>query len=123
MVLVDTSVWIDHLRRGNAALAQSLQQGAVRTHPFVVGELAMGSLLQRASVIGALQKLPQVQVANSDEVLAFIDAHGLHGLGIGYVDAHLLAATRLTPGTRLWTLDRRLAAAANRLDLDVAPLH
>jgi len=117
VILVDTSVWVDHLQRGNKALADSLAQGQVLAHPFVVGELALGSLKQRASVLEALQFLPAATVATDAEVLGFITTHALHGIGIGYVDAHLLAAARLTPGTRLWTLDKRLQAAASELDL------
>lgn len=117
MILVDTSVWVDHLQRGNADLAQRLNQGQVLSHPFVVGELALGSLKQRTTVLEALQNLPIVSVATDAEVLGFISTHALHGIGIGYVDVHLLAATRLTPGTQLWTLDKRLQAAASQLGL------
>lgn len=117
MILVDTSVWVDHLQRGNADLAQRLNQGQALSHPFVVGELALGSLKQRTTVLEALQNLPIVSVATDAEVLGFISTHALHGIGIGYVDVHLLAATRLTPGTQLWTLDKRLQAAASQLGL------
>ena len=115
MVLVDTSVWVEHLQRGNNELAGLLQRGQVLSHPFVLGELALGSLRQRATVLGALQNLPQASVASADEVLGFIGVNALHGLGIGYVDVHLLTSVRLTPGCELWTLDKRLAAAAMRL--------
>jgi predicted nucleic acid-binding protein len=117
MILVDTSVWVDHLQRGNADLAEQLTQGRVLTHPFVVGELALGSLQQRAQVLESLQNLPMTAVATDTEVLNFIRTHTLHGMGIGYVDAHLLAAARLSPGARLWTLDKRLQAAASPLGL------
>jgi len=117
MILVDSSVWVDHLRSGDDRLTALLDRGLVLTHAFVIGELALGSLRQRAAILGALLDLPQATRATDDEVLAFIDRAGLHGLGIGYVDAHLLASVRLTPDARLWTRDRRLLAAAERLGL------
>lgn len=117
MILVDTSVWVDHLQRGNAQLAEQLGKGQVLAHPFVMGELALGSLQQRAKVLNAMQNLPMADVASSDEVLTFIGTHALHGMGIGYVDAHLLASSRLTPAARLWTLDKRLQAAAHQMGL------
>ena len=123
MILVDTSVWVDHLQRGNAALAERLTRAQVLGHPFVLGELALGSLRQRATILQALQHLPAAAVATDDEVLGFITTHALHGIGIGYVDAHLLAAVRLTPGAQLWTLDKRLQAAASQLDLAFAQPH
>ena len=112
MILVDTSVWIDHLRRGDTELQRLLEKGQVLTHPFVVGELAMGSLKQRETILEALQNLPVAEKAHDDEVLLFVADHALFGLGIGYVDAHLLASTRLTPGALLWTRDKRLAEIA-----------
>lgn len=115
MILADTSVWIDHLRKGEPALAGLLQNGQVLTHPFVVGELALGNLQQRKLVLGALQNLPMATVAHVDEVLRVIDLWALFGLGIGYIDAHLLAAVPLSPATLLWTRDKRLRAAAERL--------
>ena len=121
MILVDTSVWIDHLRAGEAALAERLKAGQVLTHPFVIGELALGNLRGRETVLGALQDLPQASVASDREVLHFIERHALFGIGIGYIDAHLLAAVRLTPGSALWTHDKRLAAAAEKLGLVTAP--
>ncbi|RYF79093.1 MAG: type II toxin-antitoxin system VapC family toxin [Comamonadaceae bacterium] len=123
MILVDTSVWVDHLQRGNAALAERLAQGQVLGHPFVLGELALGNLKQRASILQALQNLPAANAATDTEVLNFITTHTLHGMGIGYVDAHLLAATKLTPGSQLWTLDKRLLAAAGQLKLAFSPTH
>ena len=118
MFLVETSVWIDHLRSGDDELARLLQTGLVATHPLVVGELAMGNLRARDTIIELLQALPQAVVASDDEVLAYVSRHRLFGLGIGYADAHLLASTQLTAGARLWTRDRRLRDAAGRLDLD-----
>lgn len=121
MILVDTSLWIDHLRSGNDALADLLDDGAVMAHPWVTGELALGNLSRREEVLGLLRDLPQATVADHDEVLRLIEGEALHGAGIGYVDAHLLAASRLTPGTALWTTDERLAAVAARLSLGFQP--
>lgn len=119
MILADTSIWIDHLRVGDAELKLRLNTNQIMVHPFIVGEIALGILRQRDLILAALGDLPKVKIANEEEVLHFIDAEALFGLGIGYVDAHLLAATRLTPGTRLWSRDKRLAAAAARLQLNV----
>jgi predicted nucleic acid-binding protein len=118
VILVDTSVWIDHLRAGDRALIGLLQTGQALTHPFVIGEIALGSLSQRAPVLSALQDLPQAGVALDKEVLHFIDRNKLFGLGIGYVDAHLLAAAKLASGTRLWTRDKRLHDVARQLQLE-----
>lgn len=117
MILVDTSVWIDHLRREDQQLAKLLEVGRVLTHPFVIGELALGNLRQRDLVLGALSDLPQANVASDKETMHFIDQFALFGLGIGYVDAHLLGAVRLTLGALLWTRDRRLRVAASQLGL------
>ena len=117
MILVDTSVWIDHLRTGDARMIALLNDGRVLSHPCVIGELALGGLKQRDVVIPTLGELPAARVANDGEVLTFIEAQRLAGSGIGYVDAHLLAAARLTQGARLWTRDQRLNAVAERLDL------
>jgi predicted nucleic acid-binding protein len=117
MILVDTSVWIDHLQKGSPELAQALNRGNVLMHPFVLGELGLGSLRQRAQILDALQNLPFATMATDAEVMGFVSANVLHGIGIGYVDAHLLASARLTPGAMLWTADRRLRAAATRLGL------
>jgi predicted nucleic acid-binding protein len=120
VILVDTSIWIDHLRHGDTALAGLLDAQRVLTHPFVIGELALGALRQRDTILGALQDLPQVSVAHDGEILRFIGDQSLFGLGIGYIDAHLLASTRLTPDTTLWTRDKRLLAVATRLSLATA---
>lgn len=121
MILVDTSVWIDHLRSGHAVLARLLEDGVVLGHPWVVGELALGHLVQRQVVIGLLRGLPQATVATDDEVMAVIDGHQLYGTGVGYVDAQLLASTRLTADTALWTQDRHLASAARRVGCAATP--
>ena len=117
MILADTSVWIDHLRKGEPALADLLLRSQMLTHPFILGELALGSLKHRETVLGALANLPQAAVATDAEVLRTIDRWKLFGTGIGYIDAHLLAATALTPGTELWTRDKRLREVAERLGL------
>jgi len=117
VILVDTSVWIDHLRRHNRVLAKLLHAGMVLTHPFVIGELALGNLRQRKVVLDALADLPRANVATEPEVLHFIDQNALFGRGVGYVDAHLLAAVRLTPGAELWTNDKRLQKVAVQLAL------
>lgn len=117
LILVDTSIWIDHLRTGRVTLAELLQTGQVRCHPWVVGEVGLGTLSRRAEILSLLSSLPQATVATHDEVMILIEHHQLYGVGIGYVDAQLLAATRLTPATQLWTNDRALEAAAERLGL------
>ncbi|MFN0299645.1 MAG: type II toxin-antitoxin system VapC family toxin [Burkholderiales bacterium] len=114
MILVDTSVWVDHLRSGVARMVDLLERGEVVMHPFVVGELACGSLTNRASTLELLQQLPMAAVAELDEVLGYIERHQLHGQGIGYVDAHLLAAVAIG-GAKLWTRDRRLRTVAQAL--------
>ena len=121
MILVDTSVWVDHLRSGKAALGRLLESGAVLGHSWVTGELCLGNLGRRSEVIRLLQGLPQAIVASDDEVLGFIDQERLSGAGIGYVDAQLLAATRLTPGASLWTGERRLTRGATRLGVAFEP--
>ena len=115
MILVDTSIWVDHLRRGDARLTALLESASVLIHPFVLGEIACGSLADRETVLDLLQDLPAAVVADADEVLVFIERHQLHGKGIGYVDVHLLAAVALTEGAKLWTRDKRLRAAAQAL--------
>ena len=123
MILVDTSVWIDHLRANDERLSQLLMDGQVLVHPFVTGELALGNLKNRDEVLMMMQDLPQATVATVAEVLRLIKMQNLFGLGIGYIDAHLLAAVTLAPGTRLWTRDRRLGAASARLGLAYALAH
>lgn len=119
MVLVDTSVWVDHLRNNEPQLAGLLTKNSVLSHPFVRGELALGHLRQREVILTALDNLPQAPVAFADEVNLFIETHSLFGLGIGLIDAHLLASTRLSGNGRLWTRDKRLLAVAMRLNLAV----
>lgn len=121
MILVDTSVWVDHLRSGDRRLARILDAEQVLTHPFVIGEIALGILPQRSLIVATLRCLPEVLVAAHEEVLAFIERYRLFGSGIGYVDAHLLAAIKLTAGSGLWTRDKSLRAVAERLALVAEP--
>ena len=114
MILLDTSVWVDHLRRGDSLAIQVLESGQAGAHAFVTGELACGNLKSRARVIDLLKALPQLALATDDEVLYFIERHRLMGRGIGYVDAHLLAAVAIG-GAQLWTRDRRLREIATEL--------
>ncbi len=123
MVLVDTSVWVDHLRHGNSELTALLNKSQVLAHPFVLGELALGNLRQRVTVLSALQRLPMATVAADEEVLRLIELHSLHGIGVGYIDTHLLASTRLSAPCKFWTFDKRLRAAANSLGVDHAVIH
>ncbi|MEI6268127.1 MAG: type II toxin-antitoxin system VapC family toxin [Methylococcaceae bacterium] len=114
MILVDTSVWIDHLRRGDAHLMATLVAGHVLIHPWVIGDIACGTLRERGQVLDLLRSLPLSPVALEDEVLFFIEQYELMGRGIGYVDIHLLASAQLA-GARLWTRDKRLVVVANEL--------
>lgn len=120
MILVDTSIWVDHLRADDRALARLLDAGMVLSHPLVTGELALGNLTQRALVLRALSSLPKAVAATDAEALKFIDAHKLFGLGIEYVEIHLLAAVLLTGGAALWTRDKRLHSIADELGLAMA---
>jgi hypothetical protein len=119
--LVDTSVWIDHLRAGNAALSKLLDIGSVLAHPFVVGELALGVLPRREEILASLDDLPTANCASDEEVRRFVRDHALFGRGVGYVDVHLLAAVRLTPETELWTHDERLRAIAEQFGWAFTP--
>lgn len=116
MILVDTSIWIDHLRTGNPALASLLEAGQCCCHPFVIGELACGSLGRRGEILRLLQSLSSLSAATDAETLFFIEQHRLMGRGIGYVDVHLLAATAIH-AARLWTRDKRLGDIAETLGL------
>lgn len=116
MVLVDTSVWVSHLRDGNTELANLLNNGSVLCHPFIVGELACGNLKNRAVILSLLQLLPASIEAEQEEVLSFIENNHLMGKGIGYVDAHLIASAVLT-GIPVWTLDKKLAQVVESLQI------
>ena len=117
MILVDTSVWIDHLRIGNSALAALLNNALVSTHPFVIGELACGNLRNRDEVLRLLSGLPQAPIASQAEVLYFIERNELMGRGIGFIDAHLLAASALDDRLAILTRDKRLQRVATDLNL------
>jgi predicted nucleic acid-binding protein len=119
VILVDSSVWVDHIRQNDSTLSDLLAACGVLVHPFVIGEIGLGSLRQRDIILDALRDLPQAVVAADEEVHAVIDRHRLFGIGIGYVDVHLLAATLLTAGARLWTRDTRLHEVAIRLGVAV----
>ncbi len=118
MMIVDTSVWVNHLRAGNPRLASFLQKGLVLTHSHIIGELACGMLKNRSEILALLQTLPQAQIAEDHEVLHFLESQRLYGLGLGWVDSHLLASSQLT-GCGLWTMDTALQTAAIKLHLQV----
>jgi len=117
MILADTSVWVEHLRQGDVEMKARLESGAIVMHPYVMGEIALGQLPRRELTLALLSTLPMAPTASLPECLAFIQRHALHGRGIGYVDVHLLASVALAAGARLWTSDKRLAAAARPLGL------
>ena len=117
MILVDTSVWIDHLRTGDKHLADLLNSSQVLGHPFVIGELACGNLRKRDDVLRLLNDLPRAPVASQVEVLHFIERNKLMGQGIGFIDAHLLASTALADEAFIWTRDKRLQKSARKLKL------
>ena len=121
MILADTSVWIDHLRAGDRDLAVLLTATRIMMHPFVLGEIACGNLENRAEVLKLLADLPELTIATDLETLYFIERRALAGQGIGYIDAHLLAAVSLSPHTRLWTRDKRLEKVAIGLNLGCKP--
>lgn len=121
MILVDTSIWIDHLRHRDGTLVELLRSGLVLCHPWVIGELALGNLRNRDEILRLLHGLPRATVATDGEVLTLVSRESLHGRGIGYVDAHLLAAARLTAHGTLWTRDKRLSALASQLGVDAGP--
>ena len=117
MVLVDTSVWVEHLRSGSAELQALLNDGEVVCHPFVIGELACGNLKNRAEIIDLLHALPRSTKADDHEILLFIDRQRLRGRGLGLIDVHLLASC-LLDGSRLWSNDKPLKAVATDLNID-----
>lgn len=121
MIIVDTGIWVDHLRAGNDRLAGLGEQLELLLHPYVLAELALGSLSRRDWLLGRMALMPQPPVARAADVLRLIDAELLSSTGIGYVDAHLLASTRLLPGGRLWTRDSQLLKQAHRLGVAYAP--
>jgi len=121
VILVDTSVWVDHLRRAEPHLFEQLAQGIVMTHPFVIGELACGHLRKRRAVLDDMSNLHSAPMATQQEVLGFVERHALFGRGIGWVDAHLLVSTALAGSTTLWSRDRKLAQVARDLGLGFVP--
>lgn len=121
MILVDMSVWIDHFRQTDPLLFSLLDAGQVLAHPWSIGELALGNLRNRTETLRLLRRLPSAPVMPFADVLQMIDDYRLHGLGIGYVDAQLLAATRFTRDASVWTRDRRLLAAAQGIGIAYEP--
>jgi predicted nucleic acid-binding protein len=117
LILADTSVWIDHLRSGNRELRQHLHQGQVVIHPFIIAELALGSLQERTKTLALLDLLPQVRMAQLGEVRLMIEARRLYSLGICLTDAHLIASVFLNSPTLLWTRDKRLRTVAEGLGI------
>ncbi|MGD9194132.1 MAG: PIN domain-containing protein [Desulfobacterales bacterium] len=116
MILVDTSIWVTHLRQGNRQLEKLLIDGEVMCHPFIIGELGCGNLKNRNEIISLLQSLPTAPTIELDEFLFFIDRNQLMGKGVGFVDVHILASAQLA-GVPLWTADKRLKSAADQLEL------
>jgi predicted nucleic acid-binding protein len=117
MTLVDTSVWIDHLRRGNELLVDLLNQGRAVTHPMVIGELSLGNISERGSFLELVRNLPVAKEATHDEVFAFIEKHRMWNKGLGFFDMHILCSS-LIESIPLWTLDKRLAAVAQTFGRD-----
>jgi predicted nucleic acid-binding protein len=123
MILVDTSVWIDHIGQSEPILVELLLKDRVRIHPYVIGEISLGSLRNRPTVLRALNDLPRVPVATPDEVLFLVEQQQLFSRGIGYVDASLLASAKLQPGVTIWTRDKRLKKIADELALSAVLEH
>jgi hypothetical protein len=117
VILADTSIWVDHFRSGNDELRRLLTSRQIVMHPFIVGELALGSLRERKKVMAFLDMLPQVRVARLDEVRQMIEMRSLYSHGIGLIDAHLLASVFINPSTLLWTMDKRLSSVAEALGI------
>ncbi|MFM5954764.1 MAG: type II toxin-antitoxin system VapC family toxin [Novosphingobium sp.] len=120
MILVDTSIWADHLHRPIESLLDAIGDGSVVHHPFVTGELALGNPANRMRLVEMLDTLPQARVVDQSSLISFVEAQGVGGTGVGFVDAHLLASA-FGQGLRLWTTDKRLLVQAERLDLSHLP--
>ena len=118
MIVADTSIWIDHLRAGNKQLQELLRQGQIAIHPFIIAELALGSLKERSKTLALLDLLPQVRVAHLSEVRHLIEVRRLYGFGIGLVDAQLIASVLISTPVVLWTRDKQLRKVAERLGID-----
>lgn len=116
-LLADTSIWVDHLRGGLPALQDALMDNEIVCHPFIIGEIALGSLKDRETVLGLLSGLPQLDMAEPSDIRHMIDAKGLYSRGIGYVDAALIASALIRPRVRIWTKDKRLSAVAEELGI------
>jgi len=122
MIMADTSVWVDHLRKLDTSLVNLLRANRICIHPFIIGELALGHLKNRNKVLQALHGLPHLSVANDNDVMGFIETHDLFGKGIGLVDVHLLAAAHLKGNCAIWARDKRLFTVADSLKLTVKNL-
>jgi hypothetical protein len=118
VILADTSIWVDHLHRADPVLYRLFHSDRILTHPMVIGEVALGRLVDRPGTLRILRKLPQAEVAGHEEVLQLVEDWKLYGCWIGYGDAHLLASVLLTSGARLWTRDKKLRDVAKQLSLD-----
>lgn len=121
MILIDSSVWIDHIRLAEAEMSAALTRGHVLQHPFVTAEIALGSLKDRRGFVAMLAELPQASPVSDSRLLEYVDQAELHGTGIGMIDAHLLACAADGDGMRLWTRDKRLQQHAERLGLAYEP--
>ncbi len=122
MILIDTSVWIDHLREAESTVQRLLGEGRVLSHPLVIGELAVGSFRNRDGILSDIGDLPRAAIAEDDEVLRFISEQKLFGFGLSYIDAHLLAAVRLTPDAQLWARDKRVREFAEKMRISYKEL-
>ena len=120
MILVDTSVWIDHFRSSNRVLAELLDEGQVLVHPFVLGEIACGNLRNRKEIVSLMRALPMAPKASDCEILFFVEQHNLMGCGIGLIDIHLLASCLMQPCS-LWTASQRLKAVATNFEAAFDP--
>ncbi|MEN2740003.1 type II toxin-antitoxin system VapC family toxin [Microbacterium sp. X-17] len=121
MILVDTSIWIDHLHRADSTLTSLLESDEVGTHPLVIEELALGSLARRSVVLELIASLRRFPILRHDELLALVERRRLWGLGLSATDAHLLGSVALVPGARIWTRDKRLAAACTSAGITLGP--
>jgi predicted nucleic acid-binding protein len=118
VILADTAIWIAHFRADEPEMRAQLSRGNVAMHPFIVAELALGSLRDRERTLAMLERMPQVRVAQLSEVRRMVEAHSLYSKGIGLTDAHLIASALITPFTQLWTRDKRLQSIAEALHID-----